>query len=139
MPKRDYNQYRKRRAARDPAYKALEAARNKERYERKREQYRKRMAEHYEANRNAILARRREHRKANPDLVAERSRRYRRTGFDGALYAFRHGAIGLDEFNRRVSESFTRLDEKHQAELSGRDKLDLQLCEADSKSDETET
>jgi hypothetical protein len=65
--------------------------------------------------RDEIIRRRRERRRENPQAAREAGAKWRRNSLERYIAEFRRGNVTIDELNRRLSETFIRLDERLEA------------------------
>ncbi len=123
----------KRKRRLDPEYRLKEAKAAAKRYAKNKDKYRIAAREWHELNKEKQNAKRRRWRRANPDLARAEWKKSHAGSIKRAIANFRRGDIGIDELNRRLSETFIRLDERLRSErlIGSNDRL--RSGETDSK------
>lgn len=102
----------KRRKRKDPEYRKREAEKANERYYLNKFKYNQYCRGYYEKHRGSINEKRKAWRRANPVLARELDKKWRDNSIKACINKFRRGDLTLDELNRRLGETFIRLDER---------------------------
>lgn len=124
-------QERHRRNRLDPAYRAKEALKAKERYHRNKEKYREISLKWRDRNREVVCEKRRRWRRDNPDSAREGDKRCRESSIKYAIARIRDGSMGLSELNQRINRALIRVNDRTKSHRSrGSDD-----CDRGSKAD----
>lgn len=113
----------KRKKRKDPEYRRKEAEKANERYYLNKFRYGEYCRGYYKTHRGEINEKRKAWRRANPVLARELDKKWRDNSIKACINKFRRGDITLDELNRRLSETFIRLDERLRSKNRGSSSL----------------
>lgn len=95
-----------------PEYRKKENQKALARYEKDREKYNLVSNLWHQAHREEVNARKKKWRRDNPELARELDKKWRDNSINSSIAKFKRGDISIDELDRRLRETFVRLDEK---------------------------
>ena len=103
----------KRKKRLDPEFKRIEAEKASIRYHANKEKYRAYALDWQRKNKELVRERRKKWRKQNGHLARALDRKWRANSIKSTIAKFRAGDISLSELDRRLRETFVRLDARY--------------------------